>query len=309
MCLLLVPLLVLSLTGCISVGRGSEGDRSVTLATGDDAITVASFDFPESVLLAEIYAQAMEAEGFKVKRAFDLGPRELVEPAIERALVEFVPEYLGTALQFVTHGTAEVSSDGAATHRELVDAFSERRVTVLDSSPAQDANAIAVTSQTAAKFGLKTISDLIPIAGELVFGGPPECPSRPLCLHGLRTTYGLNFKSFVGLDAGGPLTSAELASGLIDVGLLFTTDWQIRTNGFVVLEDDRRMQPAENVTPIVRNEVIAAYGSRFSDIVNAVSMRLTTEALRELNGRVSLNGSPPADVATSWLTSAGLVQG
>jgi osmoprotectant transport system substrate-binding protein len=250
----------------------------------------------------------MEANGFRVKRAFDLGPRELVEPALERALVEFVPEYLGTALQFVTQGTAEVSTDGAATHQKLVEALSDRGVAVLASSPAQDANAIVVSAQTAAKYGLKTISDLIPVAGQLIFGGPPECPSRPLCLLGLRSTYGLSFKRFVALDAGGPLTSAELASGLIDVGLLFTTEWQIRANGFVVLVDDRMMQPAENVTPIVRNEVIAAYGRRFSDVVDAVSLMLTTEALGELNGRVSLNAKRPSDVAAAWLRSEGFIQ-
>jgi osmoprotectant transport system substrate-binding protein len=305
----LAPLLLLSLTGCISVGLGAQGEREAMPATGDDAVTVASFSFPESVLLAEIYARAMEANGFKVKRAFDLGPRELVEPALQRALVEFVPEYLGSSLQFMTLGRAEVSSDAEASHQELEEAFGGRGVRVLASSPAQDANAIVVSAETAEKHGLKTISDLIPIAGQLVLGGPPECPSRPLCLAGLRSTYGLSFKSFVALDAGGPLTSAELAAGLIDVGVLFTTDWQIRSNRFVVLEDDRRMQPAENVTPVVRTEVIAAYGGRFSDVVDAVSLRLTTETLRELNGRVALSATPPAQVAAEWLRSEGIVQG
>jgi osmoprotectant transport system substrate-binding protein len=301
---LLAPLLVWSLPGCISFGLGPRGVGAASVVRGDGAVTIGSFAFPESSLLAEIYAQALAAQGFKVKRAFDLGPRELVEPALERGLIEFVPEYLGSALQFVTRGTADVSSDAEATHRTLMEALHERGVAVLASSPAQDANAIAVSPQTAAKYDLKTISDLVPVAGDLVFGGPPECPSRPLCLLGLRATYGLTFDRFVALDAGGPLTSAELASGLIDVGLLFTTDWQIRANGFVVLDDDRRMQPAENVTPIVRNEVEAAYGSRFSDVVDAVSARLTTEVLRDLNGQVSLQAKSAAEVAAAWLRSA-----
>jgi osmoprotectant transport system substrate-binding protein len=302
---LLAPLLLLLfLPGCASIRLGSPGVGAAAAVRGDGAVTIGSFDFPESSLLAEIYAQALEAKGFKVKRAFDLGPRELVEPAIERQLVEFVPEYLGTAIQFITRGTADVSPDVEVTRRKLMEALYRRGISVMASSPAQDANAIAVTPQTAAKYGLKTISDLIPVAGHLVFGGPPECPSRPLCLLGLQTTYGLTFGRFVALDAGGPLTSAELDVGLIDVGLLFTTDWQIRANGFVVLDDDRGMQPAENVTPIVRNEVVAAYGTRFTDVVDAVSARLTTEVLQQLNGQVSLQAKPAAAVAAAWLRSA-----
>ncbi|MGH2555953.1 MAG: ABC transporter substrate-binding protein, partial [Actinomycetota bacterium] len=282
-------------------------ERTANPATGDDAITIASFDFPESVLLAEIYAQALESEKFQVKRALNLGPRELVEPTLERGLVEFVPEYLGSALGFVTRGTAQASADVDTTHRKLADALDSRGITVLEPAPAQDVNALAVTAQTAATYRLKTISDLAPVAPQLVFGGPPECPSRPLCLPGLQRTYGLRFKRFQGLDAGGPYTSSGLASGQIDVGLLFTTDWNIRKNGFVLLEDDRSLQPAENVTPVVRDEIIAAYGARFTDVIDAVSAKLTTGELRELNRQVGLEGKPPAQVARTWLRSRDLL--
>jgi osmoprotectant transport system substrate-binding protein len=305
----LALLLMVPLTACISTGVGQPGERSTALATGDDAITIASFDFPESRLLAEIYAQALEAKGFKVKRAFGLGPRELVEPALERGLVEFVPEYLGTVLRFVSGGAVEATSDQEAEHRTLEESLSARGITVLASAPAQDANAIVVSARTAAKYELKTISDLIPVSERLVFGGPPECPSRPLCLLGLQQTYGLDFKNFVGLDAGGPLTSAELASGLIDVGLLFTTDWQISAKGFVVLADDRELQPPENVTPVVSDEIVAGYGTRFTDAVDAVSARLTTEGLGELNGLVSRNAKTPEGAAADWLVAKGLVEG
>jgi len=280
----------------------------VKLAAGDGAITIASFDFPESVLLAEIYAQALGSKGFRVKRAFDLGPRELVEPALERGLVEFVPEYLGSSLRFVAQGTPPLSSDPRTSHERLVDAFNGRGIAVLGSAPAEDANAIVVTAQTAAKYHLEKISDLFPVAGQLVFGGPPECPSRPLCLPGLERTYGLHFKRFQGLDAAGPLTVGELETGEIDVALLFSTDGEIRARGFVELADDRGLQPAENVTPVVRGDIVAAYGSRFRLVVDAVSARLTTETLAQLNGLVS-RGEPPAVVASAWLRSNGLVQG
>jgi osmoprotectant transport system substrate-binding protein len=303
---LVALLLALPLVSCVTIGRGSVVRRPAAPVTGDGAITVASFAFPESVLLAEIYAQFLEANRFEVKRALDLGPRELVEPALEKGLVEFVPEYLGTALQFVTRGTVEPSDDVEAAHRQLAQALSDRGIVALAPARAQNANALAVRAQTAATYGLRSISDLVPIAGSLVLGGPPECPSRPLCLIGLQGTYGLHFRQFLALDSGGPLTTAELASGQIDVAVLFSTDASIRQHGFVLLEDDRALQPAENVTPLVRAELVGAYGARFVDAVDAVSARLTTEGLRLLNALVGLEGGSPAAVASTWLGSEGL---
>jgi osmoprotectant transport system substrate-binding protein len=295
-------LFALVLSACAAPGAPS----APTPATADDAITVASFDFPESRLLAELYAQAIEAEGYKVKRAFGLGPRELVEPALERGLVEFVPEYLGTALQFLTRAAAS-SSDPTRTRDALEEAFRARGIAVLASAPAQDANAIAVTSETASRYGLRTISDLAPVAGQLVFGAPQECRDRPLCLPGLERAYGLHFKSFLPLDAGGPVTVAALGGGQIDVALLFTTDGSIRARHFVVLEDDRDLQPAENVTPVVRQEVLSTFGPGLSQAVDRVSGNLTTEALAGLNQLVSL-GRSPSDVAAEWLRTLGLMR-
>jgi len=134
----------------------------------------------------------------------------------------------------------------------------------------------------------------------MVLGGPPECPSRPLCLLGLGSVYGLSFEGFVSLDAGGPLTVAALRIGQIDVGLLFTTDGRIDTEGFVLLRDDRLLQPAENVTPIVRPEALATFGPSLSDLLNAVSAQLTTADLRTMNAQVA-GGVASAAVARAWL--------
>jgi osmoprotectant transport system substrate-binding protein len=306
--LTLVLLLVLSLTGCVSVGLGPVGERAGDDAITDDAITIASFDFPESVLLAEIYAQTLEAKGFRVKRALDLGPRELVEPALERGLVEFVPEYSGTALAFLDRDSQQGSADSDITRRRLAAAYRGRGVHVLESAQAQDANALAVTAQTSARHNLRTISDLAPVAGKLVLGGPPECPSRPLCLPGLQARYGLRFKEFLPLDASGPLTVEGLATGQIDVAVLFTTDGNIPAKGFVVLEDDLGLQPAENVTPVVREEVLARYGQPFTDVVDAVSAKLTTEGLREMNRSMAFGSRTPGRVALDWLRGSGLLQ-
>jgi osmoprotectant transport system substrate-binding protein len=300
-------MLVTLLPGC-TVTFGASGPSSPMVVTSDQAITVASFDFPESVLLAEIYAQALEAGGFAVKRALNLGPRELVEPALERGLVEFVPEYLGTALDFLSGGERKAVADTEVTRQKLVQAFGAVGVDVLASSPAQDANALAVTIETAARYRLSAISDLGPVAKDFVLGGPPECPSRPLCLPGLRETYGLTFKRFAPLDAGGPLTAAALAARQVDVAVLFTTDGDIPARGFVVLQDDGRLQPAENVTPVVLREVVTRFGPRLTSLVNTVSANLTTTALAELNRRLSL-GSSPAALARQWLRTAGLSGG
>ncbi len=163
-------------------------------ALGDDAITVGSFDFAESTLLAEIYSQAIESKGFEVERLFGVGPRELVLPAMSAGFIEFVPEYLGTAEQFVSLGAAREGSDAAAIHRALDQTLRHGELVALASSPAQDANTFFVTSATAARFGLRTLTDVANVDQELTFGGPAECASRPLCLVGLRDEYGLTFE-------------------------------------------------------------------------------------------------------------------
>src|ERR671919_982475 len=147
-----------------------------TVPVSDDAITVASFNFPESVILAEIYAQALEAGGFEVDRQLDLGARELVEPALERGLVEFVPEYSGSALAFVTKGQVAATADEGTTYRDLRTALHDRGLVALAHAPAQDKNGVVATPETATRFDLRTISDLAPVASQLVFGGLPECP-------------------------------------------------------------------------------------------------------------------------------------
>lgn len=284
-------------------GRGVP--PATTTALDDDAITVASFNFPESVLVGEIYAQALEGEGFAVKRQLGLGARELVEPSLERGLVEFVPEYSGSALEFLTRGEGLATSDEALTHDRLEEVFAERGVAVLAPAPAQDQNGFVVTRETADRYGLRSISQLVPEAPELAFGGPPECPERPLCLGGLEDVYGLEFGTFESLDAGGPVSVTALRSGTVDVALLFTTDAAIDRYDFVLLYDDLGLQPAENVTPVVREEVVQEHGDAFVRSVDSVSAFLTTGDLRELNARMA-EGETPREVAAAWLAEHGL---
>jgi osmoprotectant transport system substrate-binding protein len=291
---------VIGLLLCACAGNEPAGSVQGS-ALGDDAITLASFNFPESVTLTEVYAQALERAGYAVRLQLNLGARELVDPALERGLVEFVPEYAGTALSFVTSGV-QPSADEQRTHQDLRAAFADRNIDVLAPAPAQDRNGVAVTAATADRYGLESIADLAPVAPQLVFGGPPECPDRPLCLPGLEQTYGLRFREFVPLDAGGQLTHEALSAGSVDAALVFTSDGAIGPDHLVLLDDDRHLQPAENVTPIVRREVVTRYGQDFVRVVDSVSETLTTAALRSMNQRVS-GGATPHDAAAEFLRS------
>ena len=294
--------LAFALAACVGQSTPAEDAR------GDDAITVASFNFPESVLLAEIYAQAIEGAGIRVEREPSLGPRELVMPALLQGLVEFVPEYAGSGLQFLA-GDGSTSPDDEINHQRFAERLGTLDVTALDASPAQDQNGFAVTAETAQRYGLRTLSDLATVSRELVFGGPPECTRRPFCIPGLERSYGITFgQVFSNLDTGGPRTVSALAEGTVDVALLFTSDGAIDLNDFVLLEDDLDLQPAENVTPVIRTGVLDRFGSSLADTVNAVSALLSTGELRTLNAEVA-RGANPQQIASRWLASNGLEPG
>lgn len=275
---------------------GDDGEQGTSRSElADDVITVGSFDFRESIVVAEVYSQALEGAGFRVRRAFDLGPREFVGPALEAGLVELLPEYAGTAAEFHSLGTAEPTDDVAFTHRELQRAISGLPVVALEAAPAQDANTFVVTAATAQRLGVTALSELAAEAGELTFGGPAECASRRLCLVGLDDVYGLQFGEFVALDAGGALTHQALLQGDVDVALLFSTDPLIAARDLVELVDDRGLQPAENITPLLRTEIVDRWGDGVVTVIDGASAELTTSAVRTLNEAA---GTPDADVGS-----------
>jgi osmoprotectant transport system substrate-binding protein len=265
-------------------------------------ITIASFTFAESRILGEIFAQHLEDGGFPVERALSLASREIVEPALEQGAVDLVPEYAGAALEFLTRGKGDrPSSDTDATMGRLRDLFEDRGVTVLDPSDVQNRNTLVVTAATARRLDLQTVSDLREAAPDLVLGGPPECPERPLCLPGYERRYGLEFRDFVPLDVGGVATVGALEGGEIDVAVLFTTDAMLSDPSFVELIDDLGLQPAENIVPVVRSDIVDAYGDELVDRLEDVTRRLNLNDLRALNEAVEVEGRDPADVAEEWL--------
>ena len=295
-------LLGLLLLGACRSGSDDAGGREPATHA---AITVGSFDFAENELLAELYSQALEGAGYDVRRVFNIGPREFVGPALARGLLDLVPEYAGTALRFLSLGSVQPAPDVAATHAELARTLAPAGLTALSPAPAQNANTFVVTRRTSERLRVGSLSDMGPVAPRLTFGGPPECSTRPYCLVGLERVYGLRFKEVVPLDAGGPLTHQALREGAVDVALLFTTDPALGNDGLVALADDRHLQPADNLTPLVRTEVLARAGPRLSQVVDAVSERLTTDELRALNARVAGGAALPT-VAATWLRSEGL---
>jgi osmoprotectant transport system substrate-binding protein len=312
---ILVVVLALLLTAC---GSGEEtGDNGTETTSGEGVtettsgtettageemvdgptITIGSANFSENALVAEIYAQVLETAGYPVERNLNVGNREIYAAALEDGGLDLVPEYVGSALSYLG-GTP--TADSAATAQALADAWADAGIAVLDPAPAQDKNGIVVREDTAGELGLTTVSDL---AGhnDLIFGGPPECPEREFCMIGLQDVYGLDFAEFKPLDAGGALTVAALEGDEIQVALLFTSDGVIAAKGFVLLEDDQGLQPAENLTPVIRQEIVDAYGDDLVAALNGVSAELTTEELSEMNRRIGIDGEDPEQVAADWI--------
>jgi osmoprotectant transport system substrate-binding protein len=292
------------LMALLLLAAGCDRDRSPPGPPEDPrrpTIRLASFDFPESELLAQLYGQALGQHGFPVEQVVQLGAREVVAPALEQGKVDMVPEYQGSALNFLNDRDRVATAYQALTHARLEQAFAPRGVSVLAYAPAQDRNGFVVSGDLARRHGLEKLSDLTPMARRLSFGGPPECAQRPLCLEGLEDVYKLRFARFEPMPSR-DVTAAALGTGEIDVGMIDTTDPNLLKPGadLVQLADDKRLQPADNVVPVVRREIVDAYGPSLVRLVNAVSARLTTSDLTSLNRQVA-DGQPAAQVATAWL--------
>jgi len=266
-------------------------------------ITIGSFNFGESEILMNMYAGVLKKAGFNVALKDKLGNREVVEPALESGQIDLIAEYESTSLEFLNKGAGQASGDVDATYQKLKALYAAKNITVLTPSPAADQNAFAVTKDTATKFSLKKMSDLAPVAAQMTLGGPPECPTRPYCQKGLQTTYGLNFKDFKALDSDGPLTKSALDSGAIQVGLLFSSDGSITAKGYVVLDDDKHLQNADNIVPVIRNDKANADAQA---ALNKVSAALTSDKLAALNKQVDIDKADPADVAKKFLSDNGL---
>jgi osmoprotectant transport system substrate-binding protein len=261
-------------------------------------INIAGFDFAESSILAEMYGQALVHSGYTVNYKLRLGKREVVAPALKAGQIDLYPGYAATDLEYYNSGAGEASGDVTATTQKLNARLNPLGLEALTPSPAVDQNSFAVTKATQQKYNLSKLSDLAAVGDQLVLGGPPECASRPFCQPGLEKTYGIHFKSFKSLDTDGPLTRAALANNTIQVGLVFSSDSDLNKLGLVVLEDDKHLENADNVVPIIRQKVAT---DDVKAILDKVDANITTAQLITLNGQVELNHQDADAVARAFL--------
>jgi osmoprotectant transport system substrate-binding protein len=284
----------------IASACGSSGGGSPS-TTNKGKVTVAGFNFSESSILANIYGGALKGQGWTVTYKLNLGSREVVEPALERGDIDMYPGYAATELEFINKNKGEATADATATVSKLNTYLTAKSLKALTPAPAIDENVFVLSKAGVAKApSAKKLSDLVPFASKMSLGGPPECPTRPFCAKGLETKYGLKFQSFKPLDAGGPLTKAALDKGDIDVGLLFSSD--VAVKNYTLLDDDKGLQNADNVVPVVRTATVKDDAQK---ILNDVSAKLTTDELQQLNKKVDTDKQDPDKVATDWLKSKG----
>ena len=299
-------------------GGDDGGDSSAQSSGGSSSedlgdVTVGAFNFGESQVMANMYALLLEDAGYSSAEVRSLGNREVVMPALQQGDITVVPEYLGTATEFLNKAQngedAEVvaSGDVQATLEALQPLASQAGLEALEPSAAQDQNAFAVTQEFADANSLSTLTDLGTSGQSVVLGGPPECPDRPFCQPGLEETYGIDVTDFRSLDAGGPLTKQAVAGGEVDLGLVFSSDGSLESQGLVVLEDDQSLQTADNLVPLVNAEAVNE--TLTSALTQLSGDALTTEQLQRLNTQVDVDGEDPREVAEAFLTDEGLLGG
>ncbi|MFJ8636309.1 ABC transporter substrate-binding protein [Streptomyces sp. NPDC093568] len=297
----------LSLTAC--GGSGDSDDNPLTGSGGGSgsgdgkSIVVGSANFPENQLLAEIYAEALEAKGLKVTRKFDIGAREVYYDQVVKGGIQVFPEYNGALL------ATAVDKTSTATGTDDINAELKKKlpssVEILDSAEAEDKDSVTVTAATAKKYNLKTLADLKPVAGEWTIGAGSEFKTRTQGWIGLKKIYGVEFGKFQPLDAGAQSTLLKLLnSGKVQAANIYTTDPAIVEDKLVVLEDPKNLFSSQNVTPLVHK---SAVDDTAKAALNGVSAKLTTEDLLEMMKKLVNDKEDAGTVAKEWLTKAGLV--
>jgi osmoprotectant transport system substrate-binding protein len=290
---------VLVLLSACTAGGGSKP----TIKIGSDG-------FYEAKLMAEIYGQALEAGGYTVDRTgIGIGARKVSAPALESGQFDLKPEYIGSGLAYYDPG--KQTGDPAANQAALQTVLTGKGggITVLDFSSAADQNAFVVRKDTADSLKLIKMSDLAAVQAQLKFGVATDCPTNPVCGDALKNAYGLDLSKATLLSACDTPMAQALLGKTIDVGELCSTQPDIAVNGWVVLQDDKQTQPADNIAPLVRNDYLAKVDkAAFEKILNDVSAKMDTATLTDLGKQVSVDNKDIAAVAKAWLQSAGLVK-
>jgi len=278
---------------------------SASAASSKPTIIIGSTNFEEQAIVANLYGDVLQKAGYSVKVEPSLGTRQVVVPALEQGQLDVEPDYAGTLLDYLNGGTVVAAGNNITTAVPALKAkLAKYGVTVLNPAPAVDTNVFAVTKTTAKKYHLTTLSSLKPVASKLTLGGPPECPKNAGCQLGLTSVYGLKFANFKSLDEAGPLSVAALKNGEVQVVELFSSDGNVVSNNFVTLTDNKHLEPADHIIPVIRTSTNSAGVSK---ALNALSAKLTTAQISKLNVLVTgPQKESPATVALTWLKQQGL---
>ncbi|WP_051791691.1 ABC transporter substrate-binding protein [Amycolatopsis jejuensis] len=294
----LVAAAALGLTAC----GGGGSDQPAAQSKGGAPIVVASFNFTDSQILAEIYAGALEAKGYPVTRKLNLGSRELIYPSLKSGELQFLPEYQGAAI--TTGFGKDAVKDAAGEHDQLAKLFEPSGISLLNYAAAEDKNTYIMKADVAKSKGIASISDLKKL-DKVVMAGPPECEKRLPCFQGFKDVYKLTNATFQTVQEAGPRVQ-QLNSGAVTVIPVDSVSPLVGDPQYVALKDDLTIVPTENVVPAVTKKVLDERGADFANAVNAVSAKLTTDGMRELNKRVDSDGEQAAAVAKDWLKQQGL---
>lgn len=299
--------LVLVLSACTPGGSETGSPRASEAATKPN-VSVGSAGFWEAAVVGEMYAQALEAAGYPVERHLEIGERPAVHAAFDAGDINLIPEYLG-GLGGQGLGLEELPADPQEAWDNMQEALAEKGWVAFDFSPGTDADGFAVRSETADEHGLATMSDLSAVAGELSWGLAEGCPDNPVCGPGLNETYGIDISQLDVVTL--PPCSTDMATALndeaIDVAQVCTTQPEIVSMNFVLLEDDQHLQPAQNIVPLADRDLADAAPADFADTLNAIQAKLTTDALTELGAAININQESIEDVARQFLEDQGLL--
>jgi osmoprotectant transport system substrate-binding protein len=290
-----------TLAAVLAIPAVSAG--AATAASSKPTIIIGSTNFEEQAIVSNIWADVLKKAGYNVTVEPALGTRSIVVPAIEKGQIDLEPDYAASLLSYLHNGevlsaAGEISTAVPADQKALA-SFG---VTVLPATKALDTNVFTVTKATASKDHLTTISSLKPYASNITLGGPPECPTFALCEPGLKKVYGLTFAGFKSLDEGGPLSVAALKNGEVQVVELDSSSGIIATNNFVALTDNKHLEGADYIVPVIRKSVDTAGVAKALDAIDA---KLTTAAITKLNLDVNNQQEQPAAVAQTWVNSVG----
>lgn len=292
----------LAVPAALAIGPATTASAS---SKAKPTIVIGSTNFEEQAIVANLYAGVLKKAGYPVTVEPALGTRAVVVPALEKGQIGLEPDYAGSLLDYLSGGKVVAAGNDITTAVAADKAkLKQYGATVLNPAPAIDTNVFAVTQATAKKYHLTTLSSLKPVASKLTLGGPPECPTNAACEAGLKSVYGLNFGGFKSLDEAGPLSVAALKNGEVQVVELFSSDGNVVSNNFVALTDDKHLEPADHIIPVIRTSVDQPGVAK---ALNQLSAKLTTDQISKLNLLATgPQKEQPAAIAQTWLKQQGL---